>query len=140
MFASTNNVLIEGNEMIWRSTINVRDMGFLPVPKQLLDKKKELVGMALRLRELAKTLHRYWDELDAQIKASPKVPLASLQVRYHNVYDPSVFSRFTLKIEEQQNAAALQPYENSQRHHSRIEADKDLLIVLKYLIEMTKIC
>jgi len=132
------SALIEGNEMIWRSTINVKDLAFLPVPKQIFEKEKELMDLTLRLRELAAKIHKYWDELDNRIQASPKVPLASLAVRYHNVDDPSIFSHFTLKIKETHGATSLQPYQDSQELFPRIEADRDLLIVLKYLIENSR--
>ena len=132
------SALIEGNEMIWRSTINVKDLGFLPVPKQILQEESELAQLTLQLRDLAEALHKYWDELDTQIKASRKVPLASLPVKYHNVDDPRIFFNCQLKIEEKQKLTVLQPYRDSQRLLPRLEADKDLLIVLKYLIENSR--
>lgn len=129
------SALIEGNEIIWRSTINVKDLGSLPFPENILKKKDELVTLTSRLRILARDLHKYWDELDSRIKASSKVPLASLQVKYLNVEDPRVFSEYVLKIEEYQNTYALQPYQNSQRLLPKILANRELLILLKYLIE-----
>lgn len=128
------SALIEGNEHIWRSTINTSTLEAMPVSKGILSNEKELAGMAQVLREEAETILHSSSRIDDMISKAEKTRLALLDVEFHGTNVARNLKRYETRMEEAGDRLRLRSYVygNATKHY--LEGDRDVIEFLDYLL------
>jgi len=129
------SALVEGNEHLWRATINPKTIASLPVSKALLESGPELSKVARELREEAKSILTAWTRIDREIDDSDKSALGTLDVDFAHLANPSVLVDAEMQLKTEGGKARLQAIKSGKLLECYLEGNHELLELVKYMIE-----
>jgi hypothetical protein len=106
-----------------------------PVPSNLMEHRDELVGIANNLRRLASLIANRWRNVDCAINGTSKKPLALFDEIDFSYWQGNTPEGAEMRLIQENGKWILQPFVESQPTFMRIEGSRELLNVVKYLIE-----
>jgi type I restriction-modification system DNA methylase subunit len=117
--------------------VNPRTVAAFPVPLGLVENPAELGGIAVKLRELGASIANRWQNVDQSIEQSPKKTLALFNLDFE-FWQGETPEDAEMRLFQENGKWILKPFVDSQPTFMQVEGPRELLNVVKYLIEKRK--